>query len=161
MDKQTIKDFVKSVAEIKELKPVTDGSRPPDESTEVMYEGEWIEIDRHTNPTLGFKFVKLKENIRPCMLGCGELVANQLVEKRVCTHPQMHWRTRCANCAKFVAPDGNGFIEGAHLVQMAFNKYFNSLKGIVTREETIKYNFTTDQTYEESVTKDHIIKKYK
>ena len=60
MDKDKLKEFIKEVAEIKELKPVTSGERPADGETEVLYKGEWITLDKRVNPTLGFKFVKLK-----------------------------------------------------------------------------------------------------
>ena len=126
MDNKQIKDFVQSVAEIKELKPVTDGSRPPDDATEVLYNGEWIEVSQKTNPTLGFKFIKLKDVERECMLGCGDMVVNQKVEKRFVFTPIRHWRTRCANCQCYVHPNGKEMIQGAHLVQATYLKYFNS-----------------------------------
>jgi hypothetical protein len=125
MDNKQIKDFVESVAEIKELKPVTDGSRPPDDATEVFYNGEWIEVSQKTNPTLGFKFIKLKEVERECMLGCGERVINQKVEKRFVFTPVRHWRTRCATCQSFVHPNGEELIKGGHAVQAAFLRHFN------------------------------------
>ena len=60
MDKEKFKQFIVEVAEIKELKPVTSGERPADGETEVLYNGEWITLDKRVNPTLGFKFIKLK-----------------------------------------------------------------------------------------------------
>lgn len=126
MDNKQIKDFVQSVAEIKELKPVTDGSRPPDDATEVLYNGEWIEVSQKTNPTLGFKFIKLKDVERECMLGCERRVVNQKVEKRFVFTPVRHWRTRCASCQAYVHPNGEELIEGSHQVQAAFVRYFNN-----------------------------------
>lgn len=126
MDKQQLKDFVQSVAEIKELKPATSPTMRLDDThqNDVKVGNNWIHINKESNPTLGFKFVKLKDNYRPCQLGCGDMVNNQVVESRVCSTPVPHWRTRCDSCGCFVSPDGQGFIEGAHQVQAAFMRYF-------------------------------------
>lgn len=125
MKNEDIKQFVKSVAEIKELKPATDGSRPPEEMTPVLYQGEWIEIDRDNNPTLGFKFIKLKDRYSECRLGCGEIVKNQIIEKRLALTPERHWRTHCRQCQAFVHPDGSTLIKGAHKIQAIYMAYFN------------------------------------
>lgn len=127
MDKQKIKDFIAQHAEIKELKPVTNPGIRLDEThqNDVKVGDEWILINKDTNPTLGFKFVKLKENFKACELGCGDVVANQIVESKVCTTPVPHWRTKCTNCDCFVSPDGKGFIKGGHAIQAAYTKYFS------------------------------------
>ena len=125
MDKKQIIDFIESVAEIKLLKPVTDGSRPPDDATEVLYNGEWIEVSAKTNPTLGFKFIKLRDVERECQLGCGKQVVNQKIEKRLAFTPITHWRTRCTKCQAYVHPNGVDLIKGAHLVQATFLRHFN------------------------------------
>lgn len=124
MDKKQIKDFVESVAEIKLLKPVTDRNRSPDEASHVIYNGEWITVDRHANPTLGFKFIKLKDVERACELGCGQIVKNQKIERRLVFTPVTHWRTRCTKCQAFVHPNGVDLIKGAHAVQATFLKHF-------------------------------------
>ena len=124
MDNKQIKDFVESVAEIKLLKPVTDGSRPPDDATEVFYNGEWIEVSQKANPTLGFKFIKLKDVERECELGCGKIVKNQKLERRLAFTPVKHWRTRCTKCQAYVHPNGVDLIKGSHLVQATFLKHF-------------------------------------
>lgn len=130
MDRAKIKQFVESVAEIKELKPTTSPDIRLDDThqNDVRVGDDWVHINKDQNPTLGFKFVKYKDNYRACELGCGEIVNNQVIEKRLNTHPELHWRTRCNNCGCFVGPDGVELIKGGHQVQSAFIRYFRSKK---------------------------------
>jgi hypothetical protein len=81
-------------------------------------------VDRHANPTLGFKFIKLKDIERECQLGCGKIVKNQKLEKRLAFTPIKHWRTRCTTCQSYVHPNGVDLIKGAHLVQATFLRHF-------------------------------------
>ena len=127
MDKEKFKQFIMEVAEIKELKPVTSGERPAEGDTEVLYKGEWITLDKKVNPTLGFKFVKLKKVFNNCELGCGRVIANQSFEKRLYDYPEKHWRTKCNNCGQFQGPDGR-LIQGGSNTQAEFMKYFNNKK---------------------------------
>ena len=61
MDKKQFRDFVESVAIIKDIKPTTTGVRLDENSGgDVKYQGEWIEVGKKGNPTLGFQLVKLK-----------------------------------------------------------------------------------------------------
>ena len=126
MDKKTLKELIETVAEIKELKPATSPTMRLDDThqNDVRVGDEWVHINKDANPTLGFKIVKLKDKTRPCSLGCGLEVTNQLVESRIATHPYKHWRTRCDTCKKYVSPDGKGFVEGggAH-IQNAYTAY--------------------------------------
>jgi len=125
MKPNQIRQFLETVAEVKDLKPVTMGDRPPADETEVRYQGEWIEIDRYTNRTLGFQFVRLKDRHAGCELGCGEIVTNQTIHYQKYTYPQAHWKTKCGLCHKVVAPDGNGFIDGGGCtVNNIFARYF-------------------------------------
>ena len=135
MDKKKFVDFIESVAEVKHLKPATSPTMRLDEThqNDVKVGDEWIHINKDSNPTLGLKFVKLKPQHRLCELGCGDIVSNQVVEKRLATHPKPHWRTRCTNCECFVSPDGEGFIKGGHQIQAAYMRYF---KGLPIREES-------------------------
>ena len=131
MDKHILKEWIKTVAEIKDIKP----SRSPQHTrlaveilTEVDELGEEHTIVREVteNPTLGFQLVKIKDQHKLCEIGCGDIVTNQVVEKRLCFNPEKHWRTRCATCGKYISPGGQGFIEGAHLVASEFIKYFKN-----------------------------------
>lgn len=126
MDKKKFREFIESVAEIKDVKPLTDPKIRLDENSggEVRYEDEWINIGKSVNPTLGFKFVKLKTTSRPCSLGCGDLVKNQVVEKKLHTYPNLHWRTNCKSCGHTVSPDGQGFIKGTGAIQAAFYRWY-------------------------------------
>lgn len=78
------------------------------------------------NEVEGYEIVKLKDNIKPCALGCGKDVKNQHVEKRLAFFPEKHWRIRCSVCQKYMKPDGDGFIGGSHQVQAEFIKFFNN-----------------------------------
>jgi hypothetical protein len=166
MDKNKLKEFITSVAEVEELKPVTMGDKPPDEATEVFWQGEWIEVDRHINPTLGFKFIRLKEINRTCALDCGNIVTDQIIEKRHCLTPKPHWRTRCNICGKFLSPDGKELIAGGHAIQSAYIKYFNiknirvKSKPIITLPTSEAINMETDE-YIQIVTNEGVIRHYK
>lgn len=163
MEKKQLKDFIESVAEIKELSPKKDPAIRLDDGVDelVRYGNEWVELNSKANPTLGFKFIKLKDKHQACELGCGDIVTNQVIERRLAFTPQKHWRTRCQNCGCYVSPDGLGFIDGSHQVAAAFIRHFNSLKGIETPEQVIKMDPATKQEYEEIATKDSYIRKYK
>jgi hypothetical protein len=129
-NKTEVKEFVQQHAEIKELKPVGDPNIRLDEDQEdtVMYRGELIKLTAKENPTLGFKFLKLKDRFAVCEIGCGEIVANQVIEKRLGLHPQRHWKTRCATCNKYLSPDGTSIITNSSAIQQAYVKYFAEKK---------------------------------
>jgi hypothetical protein len=135
MDKQTLINLIKEVAEVKELKPVTSPTMRLDDShqNDVRVGDEWVHINKDANPTLGIKIVKLKPVHRLCELGCGDIVPNQLIEKRLCHTPETHWRTRCDTCGCFVSPDGQGFIEGGHQIQAAYMRYFRGERLLETK----------------------------
>lgn len=87
-------------------------------------EEEEIEIEEIMyNPTLGYVIVGLKERNAVCELGCGEVVSNQKIQKKLVFSPERHWRTYCTNCKKTVGPDGE-LIYGQMNAQNAFSKYF-------------------------------------
>lgn len=126
MDKKEFREFIESVAEVKDVKPATSSSIRLDEDSggTVRYQDQWVEIGKDENPTLGFKFVKLKPNFKSCELGCGDIVENQVIERKLHIFPVKHWRTRCKTCNHTVSPDGKGFIEHNTAVHNAFIKWF-------------------------------------
>lgn len=130
MDKKQFRDFLESVAEIKELKPVSTPNIRLDENCEdiVRMGDQWVEINAKVNPTLGIKFLKLKPIYRVCELGCGDIVENQIIEKKLHAYPEPHWRTSCKNCNHTLAPDGNGFIKGSVNAQNVFFKWLSKAK---------------------------------
>jgi hypothetical protein len=146
MDKNKLKEFIESVAEIQVKVPKKEpGIRQSDEDVDIVRVGnEWLPINAKSNPTLGFKFIKLKDTTRECQLGCGDQVINQVVERRLAMTPVKHWRTRCNNCGCYVSPDGIGFIEGGHQVAAAYMRYFNkqgfedSVTEITTNDSIIR-----------------------
>lgn len=112
MDRKQIKEFCELVGIVEELKPVTSPEFRPSEQTEmVKFKDQWIEVNREQNDTLGFKLIKLKDQYRLCELGCGEVIPNQIIEKKVHFTPQSHWRTKCMACKKWVSPDGTQMID--------------------------------------------------
>lgn len=132
MKKEDLKEFIKSVAEIEELKPKKDPNiRLDDDAEDIVRVGdEWVELTAKSNPTLGFKFIKLKDRHAVCELGCGDIVSNQVIEKRFNRTPEPHWRVKCMNCSCYVSPDGKGFIESPTMVSAAYIKYFNEKNGV-------------------------------
>lgn len=131
MDNKKLKEWIATVAEIKDLKPVkspTHNRLATETVVEIDEYGEEYEVIREIeeNPTLGFKLVKLKDIHKLCELNCGIVVTNQIIEKRLCFTPQKHWRTRCATCGNYVSPDGKSLIEGGHTISYEFNKHFKN-----------------------------------
>jgi hypothetical protein len=86
---------------------------------------ETFEVDEDSNPTTPIEIEDLKPIERLCELGCGKIVSNQVVEKRLSITPRRHWRTHCHTCHAFVHPDGVTIVEGAHKIQSIFMAYFN------------------------------------
>ena len=131
MDKQQFKQFVESVAEIKELKPAKLPSirqSSDEELSQVRSGDDFIDINIDCNPTLGFKFIKLKDAHRACTLGCGNVVANQVVEKKWHSYPKPHWRTSCQNCNAVIHPDGDQLIHGTgSQIQTIFYKWLRDM----------------------------------
>lgn len=174
MDKKQFKEFIESVAEIKELKPTkTPNLRLDNDAEDVCRSGdEWLEITAQNNPTLGFKFLKLKDKQALCQLGCGDVVSNQIIEKRLCETPKRHWRTKCNSCGCFVSPDGVGFIEGGHAIQAAYMRHFNIEKNPNKKLEPVDIKFKGEDArqitgydkdgreYIEIVTNNNVIRKY-
>jgi len=154
MDNKLLKEFIASVADIKELKPVTDGSRPPEDGTQVVYQGQWIEIDRKNNPSLGFKFIRLKPVQRLCQLGCGDIVPDQVIERRHVQYPHPHWKTRCATCHKYLMPTGELALNSGS-AQRAYHAWANS-QGAVSEP-----HITEHEDHTEIITNNSIIKKYR
>jgi len=143
MDKEKFKQLVKSVAEIKEEKPTRTAS-----SGRLLKEwvtetdpatGEEYQVEREiplVNSTLGFTLVKLKPVPRLCELGCGDIVCDQVVERRFGETPKPHWKTRCKNCGCYLTPDGEGFVEGGHAIQSLYHRHFTAAVKSVIKQST-------------------------
>jgi hypothetical protein len=169
MDKNELRQRLEQVAELKDIKPPrTCNYRPAIEYiTEVDEDGEeyQVPVEITENPTLGFQLVKLKDQHRVCELGCGDIVTNQVIEKRHGQTPKSHWKTRCKNCDHYVSPDGLGFIKGGHQIQHAYMKYFNGQKPTLD-EKKIETpagpaRVTETEDYTETTTNDSVIRRYK
>lgn len=162
MDKKKFRQFIDSVAVVKDLKPVSSPTIrvDPDSESTVKVDGQWVEVTAKDNPTLGFKFVKLKPVERLCSLGCGEMVKDQLIEKKIHTYPRLHWRTSCKSCNHTVSPDGNGFLKDQGSIQAAFMSYYR--KPIQEKEiDDSKPIIISNDEYTEIITNDSVIRKYK
>ena len=143
MDKNTLKELVAQVAEIKDEKPTrtaSSGRLLKEWVTEIdPITGEEFEVEREiplTNDTLGWEIVKLKPQSRLCELGCGDMVEDQVVERRFAETPKPHWRTRCRNCGCYVTPDGQGFVDNSHGIQQLYFQHF--AQGVVRKVVQIK-----------------------
>lgn len=127
MDKNKFKKHLEAVAVVETQLPKFSKSQvgmDDDDLSVVKTNGQWVKLDLNHNPTLGFKMVKLKDVLRPCDLSCGDVVPNQVVEKKFYKHPYPHWRTYCKACSKYVSPDGKEFISGNFTVTNAFENYY-------------------------------------
>lgn len=143
MDKNKLKQLVEGVAEIKERRPLK-GSNPRALSIEIVTEvdeltGEEVEFTRQIpdrNETLGYEIVKLKAVPKLCELGCGDMVCNQVVERRFAETPKPHWKTRCRTCGCFLTPDGEGLVNNSHAIQHLYYQHLS--QGVVRRVVPVK-----------------------
>jgi hypothetical protein len=141
MNKDEYRRRLEELAIIKDIKPVKTAMhnrRAIESVTEYDEDGEPYEVFKEVteNPTLGFELVKIKDRIDSCELGCGVIATNQVIEKRFCSHPVPHWRTRCANCQKYVSPDGKQFINGGAQIVREFVKFFKQQGIDIPNEKT-------------------------
>mgnify|MGYP000075922725 CR=1 FL=1 len=133
MNKELFLSQLQAVAVMKKVKPKTcvpmskRVAKPVVEDLDEDTDDEPV-FDPDDNPTLGYELVGLKPVLRACELGCGDTIAGQVVEKRYCTGPVPHWRTRCRTCGYYVSPDGKYFVDGAHAIAAEYVKYFNKQK---------------------------------
>ena len=126
MDKNEFRNFLEQLGEVREAKPKILATMPVDENADgiVRHGDKWVKVSKNENPTLGFEFVKIKPIIKECVLGCGEMVENQLVERKLYEYPDKHWRTSCKNCKCTVGPDGKTFVKGTSNIQNAFYRWY-------------------------------------
>jgi predicted chitinase len=93
--------------------------------TNEFGEEEEVEVEvSDYNETLGYSITGLKDNYRVCEIGCGAVVPNQVIEKKLVTTPIKHWRTHCKACHKTRAPDGT--MMSSPQAQQAYIRHFNS-----------------------------------
>lgn len=162
MDKDLFNQKLAELAVLKPLKPKHQPNIRLDETHQNdvrLPNGEWIHINKESNPTLGFEFVKTKEQHRSCELGCGDIIADQKIERRLCFHPKKHWKTKCITCGKYQTPTKDGFDKTGTASQQSFIKYFAS-RPKVQGEVEIFYD-EQGREYTEVITNDSIIRKYK
>lgn len=165
MDKNEYKRRLEEFAVVKEKKPAkspTHNRLAKEVVIEVDPEtGEEIEVEREIteNPTLGFE-VKIKDRIALCELGCGEVVTNQIIEKRLHDYPEKHWRTRCKNCDCYESPDGVGFIKGGTSAHSAWIRYLKHPEAFKDNPNP-KFEPVKGQVLiEEVATKEGVIRRY-
>ena len=127
MDKNKFNQWIRQVADVQDIKPAL--VRSTDHETLVVrHQDEWIELEPRVNPTLGFKFIKIKDQARPCELashGCKDFPVNQIIEKRFVTTPEPHWRTRCAACGNYKHPGESSLVASSGEMISVSNKFFN------------------------------------
>jgi len=143
MDAKQIKEFIQQVAIIDEVgvdigpngKPLTGIHKPKLMKVVQEVENEFGEIEEvevempFSNPTLGFEIKKLKDRNAVCefaYIGCGRIVTNQIIDKKLYMTPERHWRTSCRTCQKIVGPGGDILIQGGLQAQNAYSAWFNN-----------------------------------
>lgn len=129
MDDKKFEQLLSQYAELKERRPVKSAGFRVDENSggEVRWRDEIVAVNEKQNPTLNFEIKKLRPIQKACMLSCGDVVTDQVVEYRMLTYPEIHWRTKCNACKLYVSPDGKGFIE-PHVVNEAYRRHFQDKK---------------------------------
>ena len=121
--------WLETVADIEYPSPKKDTARKTDdESIEVLFNDKLVVLNNKSNPTLKPIIKKIKPITKICDLGCGDVIQDQIIEKRVCFTPITHWRTRCKTCGKYVSPDQSELIEGGHKIALLYITHFNSLQ---------------------------------
>jgi hypothetical protein len=139
MDKKEFETRLAQLVDFEYVVPkvLRDEKLDGDAHQQVFYEGTSIEIDRDHNPTLGIRITKLKPKYAACELGCGDVVANQVIQKMYNRTLVDHWRTKCATCGKYVHPSGEGFIKSdGTSVSTDFSNHFRKVERDRNRELT-------------------------
>lgn len=104
--------FRKRLAEFAELK----AARPPrnpclreaSEPEDIYRAGQEFQITKDLNPTLAVEIKKMKPVKRNCQ-HCGLVVTNQVIQKRLLSFPEMHWRETCSSCKMTKNPETGKF----------------------------------------------------
>lgn len=73
------------------------------------------------NVTIPKTIKAIKHQPKPCELGCGQMVINQKIEKRLSDYPIKHWKTKCNNCQYYLHPEGH-LVRGTHDISAYFVK---------------------------------------
>lgn len=142
MEKNEYRKRIEELAIVRDRKPVKTAQHNRIAKKTIVEidpdTGEEIEVQREVfeNPTLGFELIKIKDRHAPCMLGCGDVVTNQIIEHKVYQFPTPHWRTSCVNCNCVLSPDGQGFLKSGAISQNAFVSYFK--RQDIIKNTTIK-----------------------
>ena len=131
MDQKTFRSLVEQVAQVKEGTGKGLGGRKPRPKrivvTEIDEFGEEVEvevIESGSNETLPFQITKLKPVSALCIIGCGRIVEDQVVHKKLHPNPQPHWRTHCVKCQIWLGPN-NELLKGSIAAHHAFSARFN------------------------------------
>lgn len=74
------------------------------------------------NLTMMPRIKRIKQEPKPCELGCGEMVLAQKIDKTHHQWPEPHWRTKCTNCQHYVHPSGEGLVKGVNVFHTHFAK---------------------------------------
>ena len=125
MDPLEFKQRLEEIAIIQEIKPVgiNNCKKRFELVIEIDQDGNETEVEVPIpieNQTLGIEIIKLKPITKLCEMGCGKVIPNQKLEKRMSVYPVPHWKTKCCNCGKYLAPNGIDLLEDSHRAQAAF-----------------------------------------
>lgn len=129
MDKEKFRQFLEEVAEVVDMNDygpngrTRQTNRDPNKKeyrviVEVDEDGEEYEvleeIHKH-DPNLGIVVKSIKPVMRACHLGCGAVIADQIIEKRLAYTPYKHYRTRCANCHMYQSPIDGSMVDSKEI----------------------------------------------
>ena len=132
MDQNTFRSLVEQVAQIRDGAGKNSGGRPVQPRRVVVTEtdefGEEYQVERiedGVNPTLPFQIHKLKPVHALCTIGCGKIVQDQVVHKKLHPNPQPHWRTHCVKCQIWLGPQ-NQLLRGSIAAHHAFSARYDA-----------------------------------
>jgi hypothetical protein len=136
MDAKKLKELVKQVAVVLDSNQIGPNgnvlAKPKPKYKKIVRivenefgdQEELVEEESNVNETLPWILKELKPIEKLCEIGCGKIIADQIVDKKFYHSPVPHWRTSCRKCQKAVGPKGE-LITGSVHIQNAYFKHFN------------------------------------
>jgi hypothetical protein len=104
------KQFLDNLTAVADIAKVRGDSRVNNkkEPVTVWRQGQEIEIDTKSNPTLAVQLKKLKSQKHVCE-DCHNSVTDRVVNCRLYSYPVPHWRTTCEACNMVKNPQTKQF----------------------------------------------------
>lgn len=126
MDHNEFQQRLAEFAEIKKVKPPKNpGIRESQEPEDMFRHGHQFQLTKDLNPTWALEIKKMKPIKRQCQ-HCDLIVTNQIINKRLLTFPEPHWRETCNACRRVRDPNTGEFSIKDIQAPAFFMSYFNA-----------------------------------